>query len=242
MPSTYVLIHGAWRGSWAWGAVPDILAESGHRVVAPTLPGLNVGDDPASAHLDTVIDAITAVLAAEDPERTIVVAQDWSSLPVTAALNRLGASPSRLVHWCGFIPEEGKSFLGVIPAPDAEMLVTRAQELYGGTAVKVPWKRWRDNFLPTATDDIARLTYDLLRPHPLNLFTEILAPGEARRPDVPTTYLISELDRSLEPGPEWWDQGQAARLGLDPIRLPFDFGPTFTDPRGFADALLALSV
>ncbi|WP_458117239.1 alpha/beta hydrolase [Arthrobacter sp. D2-10] len=240
MTNTYVLLHGAWRGAWAWGSVPDFLSEAGHRVIAPTLPGLNVGDDPNDAHLESVIEAVTAILSAERPESTIVVAQDWSSFPATAAVNRINARLKHLVHWCGFIPREGKSFLDTIPVPDARMLLERAQ-LNGGAAVKVPWKRWRENFLHTASDDTARLTYDLLRPHPLNLFTEALPAGEAQLPEVQTTYLISELDRSLEPGPEWWDTGQAIRLDQEPIRLPFDFSPTFTHPREFAEALLALS-
>jgi pimeloyl-ACP methyl ester carboxylesterase len=36
----YVLIHGAWHGSWCWTRVRRLLAAKGHRVFTPTLTGL----------------------------------------------------------------------------------------------------------------------------------------------------------------------------------------------------------
>ena len=35
----YVLIHGAWHGSWCWARVRSLLAAKAHRVFAPTLTG-----------------------------------------------------------------------------------------------------------------------------------------------------------------------------------------------------------
>ena len=36
--STYVLIHGAWQGSWCWDKVVPLLKQAGHSVEAPDLP------------------------------------------------------------------------------------------------------------------------------------------------------------------------------------------------------------
>lgn len=38
--STYVLIHGAFRGGWYWGPVVERLQQFGHVVLAPTLTGM----------------------------------------------------------------------------------------------------------------------------------------------------------------------------------------------------------
>jgi hypothetical protein len=35
----YVLIHGAWHGSWCWTRVRHLLAAGAHRVFTPTLTG-----------------------------------------------------------------------------------------------------------------------------------------------------------------------------------------------------------
>ncbi len=36
----YVLIHGAWRGSWCWKRVRHLMTAGGHRIFTPTLTGL----------------------------------------------------------------------------------------------------------------------------------------------------------------------------------------------------------
>jgi hypothetical protein len=35
----FILIHGAWRGSWTWTRVRRLLAAAGHQVFTPTLTG-----------------------------------------------------------------------------------------------------------------------------------------------------------------------------------------------------------
>ena len=40
MPSTFVLVHGAWHGGWCWVRVADRLRAQGHTVFTPTLTGL----------------------------------------------------------------------------------------------------------------------------------------------------------------------------------------------------------
>ena len=37
--STYVLVHGAWHGSWCWEKVVPLLEQAGHQVEALDLPG-----------------------------------------------------------------------------------------------------------------------------------------------------------------------------------------------------------
>ena len=38
--ATFVLVHGAWHGSWCWQRVRSALQERGHQVFTPTLTGL----------------------------------------------------------------------------------------------------------------------------------------------------------------------------------------------------------
>ena len=41
MSHTFVLVHGAWLGGWCWRDVATILRAAGHRVLTPTLTGLD---------------------------------------------------------------------------------------------------------------------------------------------------------------------------------------------------------
>jgi len=38
--ATFVLVHGAWHGSWCWKRVRKALQDQGHQVFTPTLTGL----------------------------------------------------------------------------------------------------------------------------------------------------------------------------------------------------------
>ena len=38
--ATFVLVHGAWHGSWCWKRVRSALRQAGHEVFTPTLTGI----------------------------------------------------------------------------------------------------------------------------------------------------------------------------------------------------------
>ena len=44
----YVIVHGAWGGSWDWQLVDSLLTARGHHVYRPSLTGL--GDASISPH------------------------------------------------------------------------------------------------------------------------------------------------------------------------------------------------
>ena len=47
-PTTFVLVHSAWLGSWQWDAVKQELEAAGHHVITPDLPGHGVSKILAS--------------------------------------------------------------------------------------------------------------------------------------------------------------------------------------------------
>ena len=51
MTENFVLVHGAWHGGWSWQPVASRLRAAGHRVWAPTCPGLGIDNDPRGVTL-----------------------------------------------------------------------------------------------------------------------------------------------------------------------------------------------
>ncbi|MGB3596048.1 MAG: alpha/beta hydrolase [Pseudomonas neustonica] len=45
---TFVLIHGAWAGSWVWDSLRTLLEDQGHAVIAPDMPGNPMHPAPAA--------------------------------------------------------------------------------------------------------------------------------------------------------------------------------------------------
>ncbi|MFC6344180.1 esterase/lipase family protein, partial [Nocardioides hankookensis] len=57
--TTFVLVHGAFRGGWSWDRVAPLLRAAGHQVHTPTLSGTASG-------LDVWVDEVAALVTGTD--------------------------------------------------------------------------------------------------------------------------------------------------------------------------------
>ncbi|GAA2464481.1 MULTISPECIES: alpha/beta fold hydrolase [Actinomycetes] len=110
--TTFVLVPGGWRGGWYFSALADRLRTAGHRALTVTPTG--VGDrahlTSADVNLDTHIDDVLAVLAAEEVGDAVLVGHSYGGMVITGAADR---APSgvvrRLVYSDAYVPEDGQS-------------------------------------------------------------------------------------------------------------------------------------
>jgi pimeloyl-ACP methyl ester carboxylesterase len=237
MSHTFVLVPGGWVGGWAWHRVARELEGRGHRVVAPTMPGMAAGDDPSAVKLSDATDHLAAEIERRDLNDVVLVAHDWSGYPVTAAAHRVTARVVKLVYWSAFVPAPCESLLDTIPGDDREAL-TAAAEAAGGSTILVPVPRWENRFVQTASQAVKELTYGLLRPMPWSYFADSLHAAEATIPDLPRSYLVSAQDLSLPEGDEWWADKYAPRLGVQVVAFDACHSANFTDPALVAEQLV----
>jgi pimeloyl-ACP methyl ester carboxylesterase len=92
---TFVLVHGAWQGAWAWNTIVPRLAAAGHRAIAVDLPGNGHDVTPPAEvdvhlyarHIADIIDGITgAVVLVGHSMGGTVVAQTCELRPERIAL------------------------------------------------------------------------------------------------------------------------------------------------------------
>jgi pimeloyl-ACP methyl ester carboxylesterase len=110
--TTFVLVPGAWKGSWAFEAVVALLERAGHTVHALTLTGLRPDDDSAavaSANLDTHADDVLRLLDRRQITGATLVGHSYAGMVITAAADRAGGRISRLVHLDAYVPHDGES-------------------------------------------------------------------------------------------------------------------------------------
>jgi NAD(P)-dependent dehydrogenase (short-subunit alcohol dehydrogenase family) len=71
----YVLIHGAWHGSWCWTRVRRLLAAGAHRVFTPTLTGVGERSHLLSRDvgLDTHVADVANLMIWEDLRDIVLV-------------------------------------------------------------------------------------------------------------------------------------------------------------------------
>lgn len=107
---TFVLVHGAGHGAWAWRRVADRLRAAGHRVHTPTLTGLAERSHLMNGEitLETHIQDVVNVFQWEDIESATLVAHSYGGWVVTGAADRLQGRLAALAYVDAFLPDEGQ--------------------------------------------------------------------------------------------------------------------------------------
>jgi pimeloyl-ACP methyl ester carboxylesterase len=197
--STYVLIHGAWFGSWCWNSTKVLLEEAGHNVVAIDLPGH--GDDRTPVPditLGTLVQRVAKTLTAQS-EPVILVGHSMGGIVLSQTAEKYPDRIERLVYIAAYLLQNGESLLQVgstdadskigpylLPDPDHGTIGVKPEAL-------------SEIFLHDCPADVvaeakARLRPDLIVPQatPLSLTAENFG-------RVPRTYITTKLDRVVSP-------------------------------------------
>jgi pimeloyl-ACP methyl ester carboxylesterase len=110
--ATFVIVHGAWGGSWGWNkyVVPKLRAK-GHDVFAVTLTGLGDRAHLASPDVDleTHIQDVVNVLFYEDLHDVILAGHSYGGNVITGVADRAPERLRRLVYLDAATPTDGKS-------------------------------------------------------------------------------------------------------------------------------------
>ena len=100
---TFVLVHGAWSGGWAWRKLARLLQSRGHEAIRATLTGQGERAHLArpDTDLETHIRDVTALIEFEELQDIVLVGHSYGGMVVTAVADRLPGPIARLV---GSIP------------------------------------------------------------------------------------------------------------------------------------------
>ena len=116
--ATFVLVHGAWRGGWAYNRVAERLRAKGHRVFNPTLTGLGERSHLLShaVNLTTHVDDVLNVIKFEELEGVVLAGHSYGGMVITGVAERApeGAIAS-IVYLDAFLPEDGMSLTDYAP-------------------------------------------------------------------------------------------------------------------------------
>lgn len=224
----FVLVPGAWLGSWAWDDVVPELRAAGHGVHPLTLSGLadkkNVAAD-LRTHVQDIVDEVED----KDLRDVILVAHSYSGVPTAVAAQRIGDRLSKVVFVDSKIPVHGESFVSAWPenrafiegsmAENAGFVAPMAAADYAGQGL--------------TDDQIARLVAGST-PHPGATLTQ---PATLSRPlaDLPATYVKCLLE-NLKAGDDVLDllAGETWRL----VEMDTGHWPMFSQPGELARILL----
>lgn len=133
----YVLIHGAWHGSWCWTRVRRLLAVRAHRVFTPTLTGVGERSHLLSRDvgLDTHIADVTNLMIWEDLRDIVLVGHSYGGVVARHVADRMPDRIRSLIYLDAFVPENGKAVVDYLPDNGKN---TRELAVAHGEGWKVP--------------------------------------------------------------------------------------------------------
>ena len=232
--STFVLVHGAWHGGWAWQRVMPPLRAAGHEVHAPTLTGVS---DRAhlispSVGLSTHIQDVAALIEAHDLDEVVLVAHSYAGQVATGVADRIPGRLARRVYLDAFVGGDGDAAIDLLP----ETVAAHYRESVAG-----PGFGW---LIPVRSLSVLGVSEqaDLdwlgprLTPHPWLSYTEPLRLAN-RADQVPAAYIeCTSWMRVFQPHAE-----RAATLGWPVNHIATGHEAMVTAPQELAELLLTIT-
>jgi pimeloyl-ACP methyl ester carboxylesterase len=174
--ATYVLVHGAWAGSWVWSGIAQALRAAGHDVWVPSLTGLGERVHLASPAIDLSLHVrdVTNLIDAERLEDVILCGHSYGGMVITGVAGIMADRIRTLFYLDAFLPGDGQS-LWDIADDAARRHYIEAQRARPGMVA--PFASGR------------RLT-----PHPLLTLIEPVATGGAEQGIANRTYVYATRD------------------------------------------------
>jgi pimeloyl-ACP methyl ester carboxylesterase len=189
MPSTIVLVHGAFAESASWGQVVPALRDAGHDVVAAPNPLRGLASDAAS-----VTDLIRSI------EGPVVLAAHSYGGAVISNVDRDAGDIAGLVYVNGFAPAAGEHCFGLAAMFPGSMVgestVRPVPRGDGTTDLYIAQHAFHDVFCQDLPAPQAAVMGATQRPATQEALTE--PSGESPLWDtVPAWFLIGEEDRVI---------------------------------------------
>jgi len=239
MGKTFVLIHGSWHGGWAWQAVIRHLEAKGQRAYAPTLAGHEPGAERIGITHQDYVDSVVSFIKQHDLQDVILVGHSFGGSVISRAVAYLPNRIKRLIFLDAFVLEDGQSVFDILPVAFTGLINQLAQASPDNTFL-LPLEVWRNNLIQDASEEVARLTWELLSPEPYQPGLEKLDLGAFHSLDIPKSYIACRQDLAMPPG--LFHPDMSSRLGAYKlVEMDGSHEVMFTRPAEVADKLIEAS-
>jgi pimeloyl-ACP methyl ester carboxylesterase len=205
--TTFVLVHGAWGGSYSWTKFANMLRSDGHNVFTPSLTGQGERNHLGGPHvtLTTHITDVENTIKYEDLDQFVLVGHSYGGMVITGVADRVADQITDLVYLDAFLPNDGESCFDLGAAGGEK-----------GATIEDGWKimPMRIPNAPTTPEALANAAK--ASPQPIETFREkvrLSVPLEERA--FTRTYVKAAIDTNPQaPTRAFWDA--AARTKADP--------------------------
>jgi pimeloyl-ACP methyl ester carboxylesterase len=136
--SSFVLVPGAWHGSWCWNRVRKRLQAAGHDVFTPTLTGLAERSHLLTPEVDleTHIQDVLNLIRWEGLSDIVLCGHSYGGAVVTGVADRVPDRIRALVYLDAFVLEDNENVFQHVPPETAARMLELVNSV--GEGWKVP--------------------------------------------------------------------------------------------------------
>ena len=217
----YVIVHGAWGGSWAFKKVDSFLTGKKAVVYRPSLTGLGERVHLASETigLNTHIQDVVNMILYEDLHDVILVGHSYGGMVVTGVADSIPDRIASMIYLDAFVPYDGESLLSIA----GDRSKSLRQNAVNGFIIPA-WVR--QNQQPPK--DV---------PHPLKTLTDTIHLKHPHK-KIKTTYILTVAAGATAQQDDFGTQAiRAEKHGWKVIQLEADHNPQWSKPEKLAELL-----
>lgn len=136
--ATYVLVHGAWHGSWCWKRVRKALQAAGHDVFTPALTGVGERShlNSPGVNLSTHIADVANLIRWEELSDVLLCGHSYGGCVIGGAADSVPDRIRALVYLDAFVLEDGEALIDLLPPEQVRSMRQLARDI--GEGWKVP--------------------------------------------------------------------------------------------------------
>jgi pimeloyl-ACP methyl ester carboxylesterase len=115
--SDFVLVHGAWHGSWSWDAVAERLRAAGHGVITPDLAVVaGAASTPGDTLASHIAEALT-VIRSHGLTDFVLCGHSYGGMVATGIADAIPERVRGLVYLDAYVPRGGDSVSSLSGGP-----------------------------------------------------------------------------------------------------------------------------
>ena len=171
----FVIVHGAWGGSWAFGKVDSLMIEQQCLVYRPSLTGLGERVHLASPDVDLtthITDVVNAILF-ENLTDIVLVGHSYGGMVISGVADSIPERIRKLVYLDAMVPNDGESVMSIMD-PKGEGMSRMIQG---------------DYIVPSWVKADQKPPKDV--PHPLKTFTQQISLRNEKARSIPAAYILT---------------------------------------------------
>jgi len=236
---TFLLIHGAWEGAWAWKETTEFLESKGNKVISIDLPGHGDDKTPISEiNIDLYANRVKTELD-KFSDSVILVAHSFAGYVISKVAEEVPKKIEKLIFIASAVPYNGKPAIKIFEEDKGSDFLANLIFSDDQSSATMNRETIKNIVFGGATDAQIDEVMPQLVEQATKPFFESVETTEKNFGSVSKAYIETKHDRVLSLNAQRMLQKETGIT--ESVLLDTGHVPLVTTPRELADALIKVS-